>query len=70
MANTKEAVKRAAYSYEEVAAMVGKKRTWTYRQVAKGRLKPITGYGAAMIPAAEVERMLNPEAAAGARGGE
>jgi predicted DNA-binding transcriptional regulator AlpA len=68
MATTTNAVKRAAYSYEEVAAMFGKNRAWTYRQVAKGRFKPITGYGTAMIAAAEIDRVLNPEGAASKRG--
>lgn len=68
MAKTKDAtIERKAFSFEEVATMVGKHRTWVYRQVAAGRIKPITGYGAAMISAAEVDRMLNPEAAAGER---
>lgn len=38
--------------------MVGKERTWVYRQVAKGRIRAITGYGAAMIPASEVQRIF------------
>jgi len=38
--------------------MVGKQRSWVYRQVEAGRLKAITGFGAAMIPASEVERFL------------
>jgi len=38
--------------------MFGRERTWVYRQVAKGRIRAITGYGAAMIPASEIERIL------------
>ena len=58
MATTNSAtVERKAYSYEEVAKMLGKHRTWVYRQVAAGRITPIKGYGAAMISAAEVNRI-------------
>lgn len=49
---------RVSYSFAEFAAMAGKERTWTYRQVQKGRLRAITGYGTAMIPASEVERIF------------
>jgi len=38
--------------------MNGKERTWVYRQVQKGRLRAVTGFGAAMIPASEVERIF------------
>jgi hypothetical protein len=58
--------KRVSYSFAEFADMVGKERTWVYRQVAKGRIRAITGFGAAMIPASEIERIFEkqPEAAA------
>jgi hypothetical protein len=49
---------RVAYSFAEFAGMVGKERTWVYRQVQKGRIKAITGFGAAMIPAKEIERIF------------
>lgn len=49
---------RVSYSFAEFAEMVGKERTWVYRQVKKGRLRAITGYGAAMIPASEVDRIF------------
>lgn len=49
---------RISYSFVEFAEMVGKERTWVYRQVAKGRIRAITGYGAAMIPASEVQRIF------------
>lgn len=38
--------------------MVGKERTWVYRQVQKGRIQAITGFGAAMISATEIERVF------------
>jgi hypothetical protein len=50
--------KRISYSFAEFAEMVGKERTWVYRQVAKGRIRAITGFGSAMIPAIEVERIF------------
>ena len=49
---------RVSYSFAEFSAMLGKERTWTYRQVAKGRIRAITGYGTAMIPASELERIF------------
>lgn len=61
MTATKRAIKkgeRVSYSFAEVAEMVGKERTWVYRQVQKGRIRAITGFGAAMIPASEVERIF------------
>jgi len=59
MATTKTAtIERKAYSYDEFAKMLGKHRTWVYRQVTAGKIKPITGYGAAMISAAELDRIL------------
>ena len=50
--------KRVAYSFSEFADKVGKERTWVYRQVQKGRIRAITGFGAAMIPATEMDRIF------------
>lgn len=50
--------KRISYSFAEFAEMNGKERTWVYRQVQKNRIRAITGFGAAMIPASEVERIF------------
>jgi hypothetical protein len=58
---TKKPGKRVSYSFAEFAEMVGKERTWIYRQVKKGRIRAITGFGAAMIPASEVERIFGGE---------
>jgi hypothetical protein len=55
---------RVSYSFAEFAEMVGRERTWVYRQVAKGRIRAVTGYGAAMIPATEIERIFGGEAVA------
>lgn len=57
----KKTGKRVSYSFAEFAEMVGKERTWVYRQVQKGRIRAITGFGAAMIPATEVERIFGAE---------
>jgi len=59
----KKSGKRVSYSFAEFAEMVGKERTWVYRQVSKGRIRAITGFGAAMIPATEIERIFGPEVA-------
>ena len=55
---------RVAYSFAEFADKVGKERSWVYRQVSKGRIRAITGYGAALIPATEIDRIFGTEAAA------
>lgn len=62
-ARIKKTGKRVSYSFAEFAEMVGKERTWVYRQVSKGRIRAITGFGAAMIPSIEVERIFGTEVA-------
>ncbi len=37
--------------------MMGRERTWAYRQVQQGRIRAITGFGAMMIPASEIKRI-------------
>jgi Helix-turn-helix domain len=54
---------RVSYSFAEFAEMVGKERTWVYRQVAKGRIRAITGFGSAMIPTSEIDRIFGKEVA-------
>jgi hypothetical protein len=49
------------------AAMVGKERTWIYRQVKKGRIRAITGFGTSMIPATEIERIFGVASIGGAQ---
>jgi hypothetical protein len=56
--NTTQTKPRVAYSFEEFAGMIGKHRSWVYRQVAKGRIRAITGYGSALIPASEIQRIF------------
>lgn len=56
--STKKTGKRVSYSFAEFAEMVGKEVTWVYRQVYKGRIRAITGFGVAMIPATEIERIF------------
>lgn len=57
-AHAKKTGKRVSYSFAEFADLVGKERTWIYRQVKKGRIRAITGFGAAMIPASEIGRIF------------
>ena len=55
---------RQAYTIAEFAAFFGRHRGWAYRQVREGRIKVIRGYGALLIPAAEIQRMLQSAEAA------
>lgn len=54
---------RVAYSFAEFAALFGKERTWTYKLAAKRKIRVLRGYGKAMIPASEVERIMECEQA-------
>jgi hypothetical protein len=49
---------RVAYTVEEFAALFGRCRGWAYRMIAQKKVKVIAGYGKAMVPATEVERIL------------
>lgn len=49
---------RVAYSPGEFAKMFGKSQTWGYRQIYAGKVKTITEHGRILIPAKEVERIL------------
>jgi hypothetical protein len=59
MDTSKTNITRRAYSMEETAAFFGKERSWAYRQVKAGRIKVIIGYGAMLVPAAEIDRILD-----------
>jgi hypothetical protein len=59
MKKQKTTENRRAYSLQETAAFFGKERTWAYRQVKAGRIKAITGFGAMLVSASEIERILN-----------
>lgn len=48
---------RAAYTFAEFANLFGKERTWTYRLANKKKIAVVKGYGSALIPASEVERL-------------
>ena len=50
---------RQAYSLKEFGELFGKSNTWSYRLTYAGKLKTIDGYGKKMVPASEVERILN-----------
>ena len=50
---------RAAYTPSEFAALFGREKTWTYRQIYSGRLKSIKGHGGQLIPVSEAERILS-----------
>jgi hypothetical protein len=50
---------RAAYTPSEFAALFGREKTWTYRQLYSGRLKSIKGHGGQLIPTSEAERIVS-----------
>ncbi len=49
---------RVAYSPGEFAELFGKSQTWGYRQIYAGKVNAITEHGRILIPAKEVERIL------------
>jgi hypothetical protein len=50
--------KRVAYSPGEFAELFGKSQTWGYRQIYAGKVNAITEHGRILIPAKEIERIL------------
>ena len=50
---------RAAYSPKEFAASCGKHPTWAYRLLYANKVRAITELGRILIPASELERVLN-----------
>jgi hypothetical protein len=50
---------RAAYSPREFAASCGKHATWAYRLLYANKIQAITELGRILIPASELERVLN-----------
>jgi hypothetical protein len=54
-----QASNRAAYSPAEFAASCGKHPTWSYRLLYSGKIRAITQLGRILIPASELERVLN-----------
>ena len=55
---TKPPLERVAFSPGEFAQLFGKSQTWGYRQIYAGKVKAITEHGRILIPAAEVEAIL------------
>jgi len=51
-------MERVTFSPGEFAALFGKSQTWGYRQIYAGRVNAITEFGRILIPAKEVERIL------------
>lgn len=49
---------RVAYSPGEFATLFGKSQTWGYRQIYGGKVNAITEHGRILIPAKEVEKVL------------
>ncbi len=56
--STERLQQRVAYSPGEFADLFGKSQTWGYRQIYQGRVNAITQHGRILIPAKEVERVL------------
>ena len=50
--------RRVAYTPAEFAALFGREKSWTYRQIYSGKLKTIKGMGGQLIPAAEADRIV------------
>jgi hypothetical protein len=50
--------RRVTFSPGEFAALFGKSQTWGYRQIYAGKVQAITEFGRILIPAAEVEKIL------------
>ena len=48
-----------AYSPAKFAALFGKSQTWAYRKIYSGQIKVIKSFGNMMIPASEIQRILN-----------
>jgi hypothetical protein len=49
---------RVAYSPGEFAALFGRSQTWGYRQIYAGKVNAITEHGRILIPAKDVEKVL------------
>ena len=47
-----------AFGLSEFAAIMGHHRSWAYRQRDEGRIRTIRGYGKELVPASELERIL------------
>ena len=54
-----QSLNRAAYSPREFAASCGKHPAWAYRLLYGGKIRAIAELGRILIPASELERVLN-----------
>ena len=59
----RQPLRRAAYTCCEFAQIMGREKNWIYRQLAKGTIRKISGFGKTMIPASEVDRITTEAAA-------
>ena len=50
---------RKAFSPREFAASCGKHASWAYRLLYNGKIHAVTELGRILIPASELERVLN-----------
>lgn len=55
---TTEKPQAVAITLKEFAERFGKSRHWAYELRNKGQLKTIEGYGDLLVPASEVQRIL------------
>ena len=51
--------RRVAYTPVEFAALFGREKSWTYRQIYSGKLKTIKGMGGQLVPASEADRIVD-----------
>ena len=58
-ASKDQSISRAAYSPAEFAATCGRHASWAYRLLYGGKIRAVTELGRILIPAAELERVLN-----------
>jgi hypothetical protein len=56
---TEPAIDRAAYSPAEFAASCGRHPSWAYRLLYANKIRAVTELGRILIPASELERVLN-----------
>jgi hypothetical protein len=54
-------ISRVAYTPMEFAALFGRTMTWTYRQLYRGEISAVRIGGRLMIPAGEVDKLVNGE---------
>ena len=52
-------MERVAYTPKEFADLFGRSQTWGYRKIYDGTVKVITEHGRKLIPASEVDKILD-----------